>query len=211
MAREVRNPLFARIYTAMSRSAEKTEQSEHRDELLAGLSGRVAEVGAGNGLNFAHYPETVSEVIAVEPEDYLRAKAEEAAREARVSVRVVDGLADRIPLDDESVDAAVISLVLCSVPDQQRALAEVRRVIRPGGELRFYEHVRSDNLRAARRQDRITPLWSRCGGGCHPNRATVPEIERAGFEIESRRDFIFKPCFFCAPVAPHVIGVARRR
>ncbi len=101
----------------------------------------MVEVGAGSGANFAHYPTTVAEVIAVEPERYLRERAQHAAAQSPVSVSVSDGGADRLPDEDGSFDAGVCALVLCTVPDQQRALAELFRVIRPGGELRFYEHV----------------------------------------------------------------------
>src|SRR5919201_6608396 len=125
---EVRNPLFARLYTRLSGGAEKRGAAEHRDENLAGLSGRVIEIGAGNGLNFTHYPREVEEVMAVEPEPYLRARAREAAADAPVKVTVVDGTADRLPAQDGEFDAAVTSLVLCTVPNPARALAEVRRV-----------------------------------------------------------------------------------
>jgi ubiquinone/menaquinone biosynthesis C-methylase UbiE len=141
---DVRNPLFARICTRLSAKGEQRGAAEHRKRLLAGLSGRVVEVGAGNGLNFWHYPNTVSEVVAVEPEPYLRDRAEEAARKVLVAVSVTDGVADALPLADASVETGVASLVLCTVPDQEGALAELRRVIRPGGELRFYEHVAPD-------------------------------------------------------------------
>jgi ubiquinone/menaquinone biosynthesis C-methylase UbiE len=165
----------------------------------------VIEVGAGNGLNFRHYPAEVTEVVAVEPEPYLRAKAEEAARNAPVSVRVEPGLADALPFPDGEFDAAVCSLVLCSVPDLPRALGEVRRVLRPGGELRFYEHVRGEGRRA-RFQDAVDPVWSRIGAGCHANRDTVSVIEQAGFELERVRRFDFVGML----VKPHVIGAARR-
>ena len=207
---EVSHPVFARFYDRMAPEAEKIGAAEHRRELLSGLSGRVIEVGAGNGLNFKHYPESVSEVVAVEPERYLRARAEEAAGNAAVPVRVVPGVADGLPAADGEFDAGVASLVLCSVPDQARALAELRRAIRPGGELRFYEHVRANNPRHARLQDRVTPIWRRVNAGCHPNRDTPGEIARAGFEIEHSRRFKFPPCFLCAPAWPHVIGAARR-
>jgi ubiquinone/menaquinone biosynthesis C-methylase UbiE len=106
---------------------------DHRRKLLAGLAGRVLEVGAGNGLNFAHYPPAVTEVLAVEPEPYLSGLAQAAAAQAPVPVRVVDGTADALPTPDASMDGAVASLVLCSVPNQARALAELDRVLRPGG------------------------------------------------------------------------------
>src|SRR4051794_5210796 len=137
------HPIFARAYIKGAPGAEKRGVAEHRRENLAGLSGRVLELGAGNGLNFAWYPEAVSEVVAVEPEPTLREAAVAAAGQASVPVTVVGGVADALPFDDESFDAAVASLVLCSVPDQARALAELRRVVRPGGELRFYEHVQA--------------------------------------------------------------------
>jgi ubiquinone/menaquinone biosynthesis C-methylase UbiE len=184
---------------------EKRGTAGHRRELLARLSGRVVEVGAGNGLNFAHYPPEVTEVVAVEPEPYLRQKASDAAAEATPPIRLAEGLADRLPGSDAEFDAAVASLVLCSVPDQSRALAEIRRVLRPGGELRFYEHVRGEGTRA-RLQDVANLAWPHLGAGCHPNRDTVGAIEAAGFRLERVRRFDF----LGGPTAPHVIGVAVR-
>lgn len=210
MSQDVRHPLFARMYTRMSSKAEQRGQDEHRDRLLAGLSGRVVEVGAGNGLNFSHYPTSVEEVVAVEPEEYLRARASEAAQAAPVAVRVVDGLADSIPADDASFDAGVVSLVLCTVPDQERALAELFRVIRPGGELRFYEHVVSTGRVGAgfqRAADRT--LWPHVSGGCHLARDTGAAMERAGFRVESSDRFPFTP-MPTPPAVPHILGIARR-
>src|SRR6266545_2017190 len=146
----VHHPLFARLYERMAPAFEAKGGAAHRDELLASLTGRVVEVGAGTGLNFRHYPTTVTEVVAVEPEPYLRGKAEQAAETASIAVTVLDGVADHLPLDRASCDAGVASLVLCSVRDQAAALAELRRVIKPGGQLRFYEHVRSRSPRFAR-------------------------------------------------------------
>jgi ubiquinone/menaquinone biosynthesis C-methylase UbiE len=205
----VRNPVFARIYDRISGHAEDAGQREHRQELLDGLAGRVVEVGAGNGLNFGHYPSEVEEVVAVEPEPYLRERARAAAAAATVPVRVVDGLADRLPLDDDSVDAAVASLVLCSVPDQASALAELRRVLKDHGELRFYEHVRSQRPGFARLQRATDVVWPHVAGGCHTHRDTARAIEAAGFEIERCRRLTFRPCTLVAPVAPHVLGRAR--
>lgn len=210
MSAEVRHPVFGWIYSRLSTGMERRGVGEHRDELLAGLAGRVIEVGAGNGLNFAHYPATVSEVVAVEPEDGLRALAVENAGRSPVPVRVVDGLAERLPGEDGSFDAAVASLVLCSVADQSRALAEIRRVLRPGGELRFYEHVRGETAGRARVQDLLDYVWPHVGGGCHPNRDTVAGIERAGFEVLAMRRFEFRPSPLAWPLAPHVIGRALR-
>ena len=150
----VKHPLFARGYAWLAKKEDKAGNADNRRELLAGLKGSVVEVGAGIGSNFEHYPATVTEVVAVEPEPYLRQRAEAAAASAPVPVRVVDGLADALPLEDASVDAGVASLVLCSVPDQETALAELHRAIRPGGELRFFEHVAS-NRKSRRRMQRV--------------------------------------------------------
>jgi SAM-dependent methyltransferase len=206
----VRHPVFARMYQRISACADQAGAADHRDRLLAGLAGRVVEVGAGNGGNFAHYPTSVTEVVAVEPEPYLRARAEEAAAAAAVPVSVVDGVSTAIPLPDESVDAGVASLVLCSVPDQAAALAELRRVIRPGGELRFYEHVRSTDEGAARWQRRVEPVWTRMAGGCRLTRETERAIADAGFRIEESDRFRFAPVWMSRPAAEHVLGRARR-
>jgi ubiquinone/menaquinone biosynthesis C-methylase UbiE len=185
------------------------EIGAHRDQLLAGLSGRVVEVGAGNGANFRHYPPTVEEVVAVEPEPFLREKAEQAAREAPVPVRVVSGVAGQLPVESDSVDAAIASLVLCTIPDGPGALAEMRRVLKPGGELRFLEHVRSDRPRKARAQ-RISDrsgIWPLLGGGCHCSRDTVAAIESAGYSVERVESFSVGPAWWITN--PHVLGAAR--
>src|SRR5215212_6453733 len=146
------HPLFARLWIKLAPKAEPKGAADHRDDMLAGISGRVLEMGAGSGLNFSHYPGTVTEVIAVEPEPTLRAAAEQAATGAAVPIKVVDGVADRLPGEDADFDAGVASLVLCSVPDQATALAELKRVIKAGGQLRFFEHVLAQTRRLARVQ-----------------------------------------------------------
>jgi ubiquinone/menaquinone biosynthesis C-methylase UbiE len=203
------HPRFARMYERISAESERRGTAACRDRALAGLTGRVVEVGAGNGMNFRHYPDTVAEVVAVEPEDGLRALAGRAAAGAAVPVRVVPGHADALPFDDGSFDAAVASLVLCSVPDPQRSLAELRRVLRPGGELRFFEHVRSASSLAGAFQDMLTPLWARAGGGCHLNRDLAADIRAAGFEIEELDRFSYRPLQF-VPAHAHILGAARK-
>lgn len=210
-AASVHHPLFARLYARVLARNEPPEMREHRTTLLTGLRGRVLEVGAGAGTNFSHYPAEVTEVVAVEPESYLREQARAAAATAPVPVTVVDGVADALPAADGEFEAVVACLVLCSVPDQPRALAELRRVLRAGGELRFFEHVRAEAPRAAALQrtvDRI--FWPRAFGGCHTARDTPAEIERAGFAIESQRRMRSTGLKIPPPVAIQVLGIARR-
>lgn len=204
------HPIFARAFDHTAWKLEDRGQREHRKKLLEGLAGRVIEVGAGNGLNFPHYPNSVTEVVAVEPEPFLRERADEAAGHASVKVTVVDGVAEALPGNDRSFDAAVASLVLCSVFDQRQALAELWRVLRPEGELRFYEHVRAQSPIAAPAQRAFDLIWPFIGGGCHASRDTLAAIKEAGFEIESCERFLFKPLPFALPTAPHIRGVARR-
>lgn len=209
-SQSVDRPLFARIYTKFAQTANARGGAEHRRALLAGLSGAVIEVGAGNGANFAHYPDTVSEVLAIEPERHLRAQAQQAATHAPVPIEVIAGDASRLPAQDGAFDAGVVSLVLCTVPDQAQALAELFRVIRPGGELRFYEHVVSQRGWQARVQRLAdATFWPHVAGGCHLARDTTAGIERAGFAIESCERFAFAPVPLL-PVDPHVLGRARR-
>lgn len=197
------HPLFARAYERFSAGAEAKGQGEYRARNLAGLSGRVLELGAGNGLNFAHYPPEVTEVVAVEPEPYLRERAGERGGVAPVNVTLVDGDADALPLPDASVDAVVASLVLCSVPSQARALAELRRVLRPGGELRFYEHVVAHSRAGALTQKVATRLfWRHLAAGCELDRDTLSSIAAAGFVVESVERIRFQGL-------PHLLGVAR--
>ena len=211
MSSVVHHPVFARLWSLMSRH-EPAQIRRHRDELLAGLTGRVIEVGAGAGSNFAHYPATVEEVVAVEPEPYLRERARAAAAGAHLRIEVLDGVADRLPAADASFDAAVACLFLCTVPDQAPALAELRRVLRPSGELRFYEHVRSDRRVLALSQHAVDrAFWPRAFGGCHTARDTPAAIRAAGFEIEDQRRMWVNPVPIAFPVASHAIGRARRR
>jgi ubiquinone/menaquinone biosynthesis C-methylase UbiE len=209
MPAEVKHPVFARFFDRLSGVMEK-EVGPWREELLAGLSGRVVEIGPGNGINFRHYPAAVEEVVAFEPEPYLRAKAQRAAQLAAATVSVRAGVADSIELEDASVDGAVACLVLCSVPDQQAALAELRRVLKPGGQLRFLEHVRAGKPRKARVQRTLdgSGVWPRLAGGCHCSRDTVGAIQAAGFHVERTRNLDLGPSWVITN--PHVLGAAVR-
>lgn len=205
----VKNPLFARYFVRWGGRNEERGNRELRRELLAGLAGRVLEVGAGNGLNFPHYPASVTEVVAVEPEPYLRARAGEAAADAPVPVRVTDGVATRLPASDGEFDAVVFSGLLCSVPEVPAALEEFARALRPGGELRFYEHVRSQDPLFAGWQRAADLAWPRLMGGCHVRRDTLPAIARV-FTVESCRGFRFPASAVLYPVAPRILGTARK-
>jgi MFS family permease len=210
MARtKVSHPLFARFYAWASPRMERAGYGERRGQLLAGLTGRVLEVGAGNGMNFAHYPPEVTAVLAVEPEPHLRALAETQADETAISIDVVDGTADHLPAADASFDAVVASLVLCSVPDVPAALTEIRRVLRPGGELRFFEHVRADTPGLARVQRVLdATVWPTVGAGCHAHRDTRTAIEEAGFTIKDLEHLRIPETTIPGPTSPHILGAA---
>lgn len=210
MASDCSHPLFARIYPRVDAAAQRHGGLAHREELLEGVRGRVLEIGAGAGANFPRYPADVEELVAVEPEPRLRAMAERAAGAAACPVDVRPGRAEDLPLPDASFDTAVVSLVLCSVRDLDRALAEVVRVLKPGGKLRFYEHVRSRRPKFARFQRALDVVWPYLGAGCHLTRDTDTAIARAGLHIERARHFDFLVNGRMTPSSPCVIGRATR-
>jgi ubiquinone/menaquinone biosynthesis C-methylase UbiE len=208
---KVSHPIFARAYARAAPRMDRAGFGARRVQLLAGLAGRVIEVGAGSGLNFPYYPPEVTAVLAVEPEPHLRKLAEAAATDAPVPVEVVDGTADRLPAPDAGFDAAVASLVLCTVPDVPAALAEVRRALRPGGQLRFLEHVRADTPGLARAQRVLdATVWPFFGGGCHSHRDTLAAIAAAGFTIAEVEHLRFPPTGPAGPTSPHILGTATR-
>jgi SAM-dependent methyltransferase len=167
----------------------------------------VLEIGAGTGLSFPHYPAAVEEVVALEPDEGMATRAARRAGESERRITLVAGSAEDLPFEDASFDWAVAMLVFCTVSDPARALAEVRRVLRPGGGLLFLEHVRSAEPRRARWQDRLERPWGFVAQGCHPNRDTVGTIGAAGFAVhvtESGELPMVPPL-----VKPYVLGRAR--
>ena len=161
------------------------EFGPRRAALLASARGRVLEIGAGTGLNLQHYPGEVEEIVLTEPEPGMMRRAEAKAAELGLPVRFVEASGEMLPFSDGEFDTVVATLVLCSVDDQADVLAELRRVLKPGGRFLFIEHVRSDEPKLGRWQDRLERPWAATVGmGCHPNRRTLESIESAGFEIE---------------------------
>jgi SAM-dependent methyltransferase len=197
--------LYARGYDWFTDRADRLGAAEHRRRLVEDAKGEVLEIGAGTGKNLPLY-RTATRVVALEPDPAMRARARDAAGRARVPVEVVEGDAMALPFPDGSFDTVVSSLVQCTVPDPPRALAEARRVLRPGGTLRFYEHVRSADPRLVRWQDRLERPWGFFGGGCHPNRDTAAALRRAGFELEELDRY---PMPGIPLLRPHIAGVAR--
>jgi ubiquinone/menaquinone biosynthesis C-methylase UbiE len=199
--------LFAAGYDAFMARTEKAGLRARRESLLSQLNGRVLEVGGGTGANIPFYGERVEEVVITEPEEPMARRLERKLRDASLAATVVRAPAEALPFADGSFDFAVSTLVLCTVDDPSRALAEIHRVLTPTGRLLFLEHVRSDNPRLARWQDRLHPLQVRFAHGCHCNRRTLENIEGAGFSIsELERGEVPK-----APpiVRPLIVGAAR--
>src|SRR5215203_4586594 len=201
------HPVFAALYDPISASMERRWMGGRRRRLLVVARGAVLEIGGGTGANLAHYRD-VDRVVVAEPDPFMRRRLDQKVSDARVPVEVSAARAEELPFPDGSFDTVVSTLVLCTVPDQEAALDEVRRVLRPGGRLLFIEHVRAAGS-AARWQDRLEPLWRRLLGGCHPNRDTVAAIEEAGFEIEMFESFY--PPEPLSGLIPHVQGSATVR
>lgn len=204
----VDNPFFARLWTRMS-TRELESIRRLRRENLAGLSGRVLEVGAGTGTNFELYPTTVAEVVAVEPERRLAVIAQRAAESAAVPVTVTTDTVEEYG-SGEPFDAIVCSLVLCSVDDPDEVLRQLFSMLRPGGELRYLEHVASVGLRAPLQRLADATVWPRLLGNCHTHRDTERSIGQAGFEVrQTRREWVL-PAWVPMPVSETAIGRAVR-
>jgi ubiquinone/menaquinone biosynthesis C-methylase UbiE len=182
MAVAAEHPTFAWFYEILNRPCEYFGLDKARRQLVGELRGRVLEVGVGNGLNLRHYPSDTF-VAAIEPDPHMliRAIPRAKAAPARINLLAADGQA--LPFRSGAFDAVVACLVLCTIPDAAAAVAEMRRVIKPGGTLHFFEHIRARGDFSSSVQDALDPLWARTMGGCHLNRATPDTIARAGFKI----------------------------
>jgi ubiquinone/menaquinone biosynthesis C-methylase UbiE len=178
------HPIFALFYGWFGPLGDRAGFGELRRSLLAEARGTVVEVGAGTGLNLRHYPPEV-ELIATEPDPHMFKRAQKAARQTATNVTIRQASASSLPFDDASVDMVVSTLVLCSVLDQATTLAEIDRVLRPGGSLLLLEHVRSQDPVLALRQDQRERSHVRFAGGCHPNRDTLQVVAAAGFDTEA--------------------------
>ncbi|HEX5928527.1 MAG TPA: class I SAM-dependent methyltransferase [Solirubrobacterales bacterium] len=167
---------FSALYDRLFKASEEAGLRQMRRELVAGATGRVLEIGAGTGANVELYRDAVEELVLAEPDPHMTRHLREKLAEWGSRAEVVEAPAERLPFEDGSFDTAVVTLVLCTVPDPQAALAEVARVLKPGGRLLFLEHVRSEEPGLARWQDRLERPWRFLGDGCHCNRDTVATI-----------------------------------
>ena len=208
MARRKGHSWFAGVYSWQTEH-EPAAIRRLRDSTLAGLSGRVLEIGCGNGPNFTRYPPSVIEVVAIDPDPHMVRRSHKRAEQAGRAIRVEQVGAEELPFEDDSFDAALAIWVFCTVPKPGAALAEIRRVLKPGGELHFLEHVRYQSGPLALIQDRILPVWRWIGAGCNPNRDTEGSIEAAGFQMrELRRIKPLPPIPPTLFVRPNIQGVA---
>ncbi|MBS1846309.1 MAG: class I SAM-dependent methyltransferase [Actinobacteria bacterium] len=178
---------FAAYYDRALKASEENGLGDMRRALLADARGRVVEIGAGTGTNLDLYGAEVEDLTLIEPDPHMGARLRDrlAARTHAVPARLVAASAETIPFDDDTFDTAVATLVLCTVPDPVAAITELARVVRPGGHLLFIEHVRSDDPKTARWQDRLEKPWRFLADGCHCNRDTEANLSASAFQVES--------------------------
>jgi SAM-dependent methyltransferase len=176
---------FSAIYDALLKGTEEAGLRERRREVLAAARGRTIDIGAGTGANLGLFPDDVTGLVMAEPDPHMVKRLRGKVAEAGADVELVEAGAERLPYEDASFDTAIFTLVLCTVPDPAAALAEAARVLKPGGQLLFVEHVRAQDPGVARWQDRLEGPWRFFGDGCHCNRDTVATIEASPLTLES--------------------------
>src|SRR4051812_20829353 len=198
---------FAKLYEPSLYIGELAGLRKRRGEILSRARGRTVEIGAGTGLNLAHYPDHLDELILAEPDASMRRALARKVRRTTSRVRLIDAPAERLPFPDESVDTVVSTLVLCTVDAPDLALREIMRVLRPDGQLLYIEHVRSDSPRLARWQDRLATAWRHFARGCRCNRATSELMAACGFALEPSDDTSWR--LMPPIVRPLIIGRAR--
>jgi ubiquinone/menaquinone biosynthesis C-methylase UbiE len=200
--------VLALLYDRLGAASESAGLREERRRLLARAHGEVLEIGAGTGANLALYPAVVTRVVASEPDRHMARRLRRRARKAPVPVELLAAPAEALPVPAASFDTVVGTLVLCTVHDPAAVLAEVARVLRPGGTYLFLEHVRGHEQRLATWQDRLAPLWGVIGGGCHPNRATLAALRASPLTVAEVNEGEIPRT---APlVRPMISGVAER-
>ena len=197
---------FSAIYDPLLWVGERAGMAQRRSALLSQATGRVLELGAGTGLNLPHYPDNLDELVMTEPSPPMVARLERRAKKAGIPTSVMTADAERLPFEDDSFDTVVSTLVLCTVDDPHQVIKEIARVLRPGGELLFLEHVRSDSPRLARWQDRLHRPWHAFAAGCNANRPTVDMLRESSLSVEEVEHDRWK--WMPALVHPLAIGVA---
>jgi ubiquinone/menaquinone biosynthesis C-methylase UbiE len=176
--------LFASLYDRAFERAERDGLAAQREHLIRGVRGRVLEIGAGTGLNLDYYPDSLDRLVLTEPSEPMANRLKDRIAVSPLEAEVVIAPAENLPFEDDSFDTVVGALVLCTVPDLEASLAEIKRVLAPDGALLLLEHVRSESPDRAKWQDRLETPWRLVGNGCHCNRDTVSIVEAAGFKWE---------------------------
>lgn len=195
-------------YDPVMQVVDRFMLGEHREALADGVEGRILDLGAGTGAMFPYLADAGAETVyAIEPDPYMRERAMARADESQLTVHFREGVAESLPYDDESFDTVIAAMVFCTIEDPAAAIDEIARVLRPGGELRFLEHVAADGWRG-RMQRRVTPLWRRVAGGCHPHRDTGSVL--LGHEAFEPVD-IRRLSVGITPIRPFLFGRIKRR
>jgi SAM-dependent methyltransferase len=176
--------LFAALYDRLLADAEDEGLADMRERLLANARGATLELGAGTGSNLQHYPDSVTDLVLTEPSEHMARRLREKVAASGRKAEVILAPGERLPFEGERFDTVVGTLMLCTAPDPAAVLREVARILRPGGQLLFLEHVRADDPKLARWQDRLEGPWQYLAAGCHPNRDTLATIRASGLAVD---------------------------